>query len=372
MSVRIMSRVWDNAAALEGTQLLMLLALADHANDEGVCWPKMDRLAQKVRVGVRQAQRLVRELEHGGYISVAQGVGRGNPSLVTILNKCEASAEKVTSGARKGDMHDTISPIKGDTHDTFSPIKGDAGDTFSEREKVTSGAQKVTSGARKGDMAPHTRKKQPSLEPSLKATISKDLLLETPQPTQSPPDNSKGQPRTPQQLFFDRVCWVVGWDHRTLSKEQRGQVAQVVGVLQGAKYTADDIARFWQEVWQKDFRYRKEKARPNLGQLRAEIGKLRVGERDLEAQSDGTNTELPEEEFRRQYHAAQPRGKRPLAGLDPQREAAAGGGGVQLPTVPGQEVRAGGRAGDAPALREGAALPVPGVGGSLTPGGVLA
>lgn len=44
MSIAIMSAVWNT---YDGTpaRKLVLLALADHANDEGVCWPSLGRIA---------------------------------------------------------------------------------------------------------------------------------------------------------------------------------------------------------------------------------------------------------------------------------------------------------------------------------------
>jgi hypothetical protein len=83
--------------------------------------------------------------------------------------------------------------------------------------------------------------------------------------------------QTPQQRYFGLVCWIVGWDHKTLSKEQQGQVAQTVGVLQRADYSEDDLRKFWSEIWQQDWRWKRERTRPTLNQVRAEIGKLRAG-----------------------------------------------------------------------------------------------
>ena len=62
MSIRLISRVWDSVP-LEGTELLLLLAIAEHANDEGICWPRLERLAQRVRRSLRQTRRLMRSLE---------------------------------------------------------------------------------------------------------------------------------------------------------------------------------------------------------------------------------------------------------------------------------------------------------------------
>lgn len=82
---------------------------------------------------------------------------------------------------------------------------------------------------------------------------------------------------TPHQQFFEAVCWIVGWDYKTLTKDDSGRVAQTVGILQKAEYTLDDLRRFFLEIWAEDWRWKKEKQRPTLTQLRQEIGKLRAG-----------------------------------------------------------------------------------------------
>ena len=65
MSIRLMNRVWDSVP-LKGTELLLLLTIAGHANEQGICEPRQQRLAERVRCSVRQTRRLLRDLESGG------------------------------------------------------------------------------------------------------------------------------------------------------------------------------------------------------------------------------------------------------------------------------------------------------------------
>lgn len=67
MSVKVMSRVWDHSTQ-DGSSLLVLLALADHADEDGVCWPGIERVAAKARVSERQAQRVIKALEEKGEV----------------------------------------------------------------------------------------------------------------------------------------------------------------------------------------------------------------------------------------------------------------------------------------------------------------
>ncbi len=92
---------------------------------------------------------------------------------------------------------------------------------------------------------------------------------------------------TPHQEYFGAVCIIVGMDYKLLTKEQTGQVAQVVGKLQKAGYTIDDLRAFYR-MWRDDWRAQNGQ-RPTLKQLLAEIGKLKVGELDSGIAPSGTN-----------------------------------------------------------------------------------
>jgi hypothetical protein len=72
MSIRVMAQVWGDSQQ-SGGKLLVLLALADYANDEGVCWPSIESLAAKARLSERQTQRVIRELESSGEVKIYTG-----------------------------------------------------------------------------------------------------------------------------------------------------------------------------------------------------------------------------------------------------------------------------------------------------------
>jgi hypothetical protein len=85
MSIQEFNRIWDKGKA-EGSALLVLLALADIADDEGYCWPKIDTLSRRARISSRQVSTIVEELCAIGEIARIVGVGRGRPSLYVILS----------------------------------------------------------------------------------------------------------------------------------------------------------------------------------------------------------------------------------------------------------------------------------------------
>jgi DNA-binding MarR family transcriptional regulator len=72
-----MSAVWERED-LPATQKLVMLALADWANDEGLCWPSIARIAVKSSLKERAVQMAIRQLEDAGFIKREELTGRGN------------------------------------------------------------------------------------------------------------------------------------------------------------------------------------------------------------------------------------------------------------------------------------------------------
>ena len=96
-----MSRVWDHADSSLG-ELLVFLALADHANDKGFCWPGVEGLAKKSRLSERQTRYILRSLEAKGYIKtlIQQGPRGCNMYEITLKEGGGAvSAPPVGEGA---------------------------------------------------------------------------------------------------------------------------------------------------------------------------------------------------------------------------------------------------------------------------------
>jgi hypothetical protein len=95
-----MSEVW--LTKLPTTEKMVLLVIADHANDEGTAsYPSQETIARKVSIGIRQVRRHVNELSTKGYIRVQKGAGGSErcrddrrPNLYTInLNRLRADAK---------------------------------------------------------------------------------------------------------------------------------------------------------------------------------------------------------------------------------------------------------------------------------------
>lgn len=78
MSVRISHWVWEHSGA-SGNDLLLLLALADQADDHGRCWPSQDHLARKTKLSRRTVQRRLADMaDHGTVIRKSIRSGTSN------------------------------------------------------------------------------------------------------------------------------------------------------------------------------------------------------------------------------------------------------------------------------------------------------
>ena len=89
MSIKIMSQVWE--LDLPHNVQSIFLALADHADDDGYCYPSVGRLAWRTGYGVRQVQRTLKELRDRFYREI-------NQSPVMPLHYCYEHGEKRRQG----------------------------------------------------------------------------------------------------------------------------------------------------------------------------------------------------------------------------------------------------------------------------------
>lgn len=67
MSIKAMTWAWS-LEELPLKESVVLLALADQANDEGLCWPSQETLAKKSRGSVRSVKRAIKFLRDAGLV----------------------------------------------------------------------------------------------------------------------------------------------------------------------------------------------------------------------------------------------------------------------------------------------------------------
>lgn len=83
MSVHISSDVWRHSKA-KGAALLVLLSLADQANDDGQCWPKVEKIAARCRISRASVLRHLADLRDLGELSWENRSARAQPNFYTV------------------------------------------------------------------------------------------------------------------------------------------------------------------------------------------------------------------------------------------------------------------------------------------------
>ena len=82
MSIRLMNLAWQ--VQLTSTQKLVLIAMADWSNDEGICWPSIAKLANKTSLSERGLRKVIRNLEELGLVDTQEKPGKGNLYHLTL------------------------------------------------------------------------------------------------------------------------------------------------------------------------------------------------------------------------------------------------------------------------------------------------
>ena len=76
MSIAMMNAVWDSE--LDAKRKLVLLSLADNANDAGLCWPTQETIARRSSLSERTVRDYLHSLAGEGLITILElGNGRG-------------------------------------------------------------------------------------------------------------------------------------------------------------------------------------------------------------------------------------------------------------------------------------------------------
>ena len=114
MSVRMLSRVWD-CSRHTGNDLLMMLAIADFADDDGRAYPSVARLAEKCRMTSRNANKVIAVLRKGGELEIRQNEGpKGTNLYRLVLNNLLPLSERTPPVEKDTLSERTVHPVKTD------------------------------------------------------------------------------------------------------------------------------------------------------------------------------------------------------------------------------------------------------------------
>lgn len=154
-----MQAVWQHAKQ-SGGALVLLLAIADNAHDDGdSAYPSIGTLAKKARMTERNVNILLKQLVLAGEISIRHGEGPRGTNVYRV------------------NLHDQPTPENISPPKTFHPEKSD---TRGVKNPVRGGEASFRGGVKPISPKPSVnRQREPSVEPSERVRALPRLTLET-------------------------------------------------------------------------------------------------------------------------------------------------------------------------------------------------
>jgi hypothetical protein len=114
MSIKVSTKVWQCSRHRSGN-LLVLLALADHADDQGTAWPSIRRLAREARLSERHTRRCLTELAASGEVEIFPHKAPSGKTLYKIrLDQLNPDDLSVGTSASAGMTSVSANPDAGD------------------------------------------------------------------------------------------------------------------------------------------------------------------------------------------------------------------------------------------------------------------
>jgi hypothetical protein len=184
MSIKAMQRLWESSEQ-KGSRLLLLLAIADNADDHGFAWPGTTTLAEKIRMSERHTKRLLAELEETSELYIDRDIyhnryivctGRNDEeikvAMMDRLRYSESEADEAIRELRARDEAQTESVPDAQDGDKLSPLEG-----AEEGDKLSLKGDKLSQQGDAGVTQTIITVKEPSLEPSDDDEKARDPVL---------------------------------------------------------------------------------------------------------------------------------------------------------------------------------------------------
>jgi len=200
MSIRTMTTVWDSGC-YDGGALLVLLAMADYADEEHICRPSVGALARKARLSERQIIRILNHLKtDGAIVPIGEHKSKqGRPIVIYRIN----------TDALKGDICDSLkvtpmSPLETPKGDIYA-LKGDICDSPKVTPMSPLETPKGDICAPKGDICDSLKvtpmSYDPPIDPPIDPSLEEGGAASPPPPPPPPPPapaRTKTQGKTPK------------------------------------------------------------------------------------------------------------------------------------------------------------------------------
>jgi hypothetical protein len=189
MSIGCMNDAWRSSVT-DRTQLLVLMSLADQANEHGLCWPSVDYVGGRARCKVRSVQRALNALQKDGHLSIQRGQGRNHTNVYHVHPRASTPEQldaperelflwekkkkqgqndgKPQAGAAVKGVKSCIKGVTGDAPGKATPATGDV-------KGVTGDVKGVTSDT----LIPMNHQESPSCAKEARERDFRDLAFES-------------------------------------------------------------------------------------------------------------------------------------------------------------------------------------------------
>lgn len=232
MSNAALNHVWKHSK-MRGSALILMLALADMANDDGECWPGKANLSRKCRVSPRQVQRVIQDCERAGELQVIEvrdektGAYKSNRYIVCGVGVVKKQARKPKPAPQKRAFPTNDTSVTRDTdvstlETRMSPPPRDT--DVSESLSIES----LNNHAPKNGAHVST------------AALPETTFDDLPSYAESV---ANGAPpvKTKRRLLEEAIYEAFGWDEQRATPNEKGQINKAVAQLWKAKYRAEHI-----------------------------------------------------------------------------------------------------------------------------------
>ncbi len=112
MSIKLMAKAWE--MTLSQGEKLVLLALCDHANDDGICYPSQEYLAQKCSMSPRSLIDQINKLKKYGILTAERRQKNGgrlaNVYTIVLDNFTQCAKSAHANSARENSAHAEFAP----------------------------------------------------------------------------------------------------------------------------------------------------------------------------------------------------------------------------------------------------------------------
>jgi len=108
MSIDLMRTVYEKD--VEASMQRVLLVLADHANDDGQCWPSIGKIAWKLNISERTIMRALKSLEERGVVTVERRQGYASVYTLHLSALPDKTPWEPRTSRVRGDKTSGVTP----------------------------------------------------------------------------------------------------------------------------------------------------------------------------------------------------------------------------------------------------------------------